>query len=121
MNRNRLRIFGLLLLACGLSGAGQDAAEDKKLFQQAQDLAKKEQFDEAITAMKKAIALAPRNDLYLGTLSDIELKAGKYADGADHAEQAIKLNGKVGAYYVLAAANALGNQDVARAREHVYH
>ena len=36
----------------------------------------------------------------------------------EHAQQAIRLNDKVGAYYVLAAANAVGDQDLDRAREY---
>jgi len=110
-----LLAVGLLAMTCAL---GKGAEDDKQLFQKAQELAKDEKFDEAIAALKKAVELAPRNHLYLATLSDVELKAGKYADGQGHAEQAIKLNDKVGPYYVLAAANALGNQDVRRARDY---
>jgi hypothetical protein len=50
--------------------------------------------------------------------SDFELKAGKFADGLAHAQQAIKLNDKTGPYYILASANALGDQQLDRAREY---
>ena len=57
------------------------------------------------------------DDLYLALASDFEREAGLFADGLAHAQQAgMKINDKVGAYYVLAAANAYGNQDVALAR-----
>ena len=82
------------------------------------ELAKEKNFDQAITSMKKAVELAPRNDLYLAMLSDYELKASKFADGLEHAAAAIKLNDKVGAYYVLAAANAYADQEIDRAREY---
>jgi hypothetical protein len=122
MNRNcrlLLCLAGVVALTPGWSARGADAAEDaQKLAQQAQELAKAEKFDQAIDAMKKASQLAPSNDLYLATTSDYELKAGKYTDGIEHALQAIKLNDKVGAYYVLVAANAVGDQDLDRAREY---
>src|SRR5262249_30268586 len=106
-------------LAAVLFAAGPDAPDEaQQLYQQAQDLAKAQKFDQAIDALKKAIRLAPRNDLYLATASDCELKAGKYADGIEHALKAIEINDKVGAYYVLVAANAVGDQDLDRAREY---
>src|SRR5690242_14308785 len=120
MNRNRTAVLGAagaLALAAVLSASGQDAPDEaQQLVQQAQDLVKAQKYDQAVDALKKAVQLAPRNDLYLATLSDAELKAGRYADGLGDAEQAIKLNDKVGPYYVLAAANAYGDQELDRAR-----
>jgi tetratricopeptide (TPR) repeat protein len=118
MNFNHIVMLGALTLVCTLPAIGQDNTEEvQKIMQQAQDLAKAKKFDQAVVLMKKAIQLAPTNDLALATTSDYEFKAGKYADGLDHALQAIKLNDKVGAYHVLAASNAFGNQDLDRARE----
>jgi transglutaminase-like putative cysteine protease len=122
MKHLRTPLFGtaaILALAWALSAFGQDAAGDAdKHFKEAQELAKGQKFDEAIAAIKKAIELAPRNDLYLATASDYEFRAGRYADGLEHALQAIKINDKVGAYYALVAANAIGTQDLDRAREY---
>jgi tetratricopeptide (TPR) repeat protein len=122
MNRNRTVVLGAagaLALAAVLSASGQDAPDEaKQLVQQAQEMVKAQKYDEAVDALKKAVQVAPRNDLYLATLSDAELKAGRYADGLGHAEQAIKLNDKVGPYYVLAAANAYGDQELDRARDY---
>jgi tetratricopeptide (TPR) repeat protein len=121
MNRNRTVLLpaGAVVLGCVLTAAGQDASDEaQQLYQQAQDLVKAQKFDQAVEAMSKAVRLAPRNDLYLATLSDCEFKAGKFADGVEHALQAVKLNDKVGAYYVLVAANAYGDQDVDRARDY---
>src|SRR5436309_2525589 len=105
MNRNRIVVLGAagaVVLACVLAAAGQDASDEaQQLYQQAQDLVKAQKFDQAVEAMTKAVRLAPRNDLYLATLGDCEFKAGKFADGVEHALQAVKLNDKVGAYYVL--------------------
>jgi transglutaminase-like putative cysteine protease len=98
---------------------GQDAEQEaKQLVQKAQELAKEQKFDQAIDAMKKAVQLAPRSDLYLAMTSDFEQKAGRYADGIEHALAAIKLNPKVGAYYFLVAHNAYSDQDLAKAREY---
>src|SRR4029077_9706021 len=96
---------------------GQDGeSQAKQLVAKAQELAGAKDFVEAIAFMKKAVALAPRNDLYLAMTSDYELKAGKFADGVEHATQAIKLNDKDGGYFVIAAANAYADQDLDRAR-----
>jgi tetratricopeptide (TPR) repeat protein len=120
MNRNRIvgLVAGVLVLAGAYSVLGADGAEEaKQLVQQAQELVKAQKFDEAVAVMKKAIQLDPANDLVLATASDCELKAGKFADGMEHALQAVRLNDKVGAYHVLVAANAIGEQDLDRARE----
>lgn len=119
MNRNRsLLAAGVLALTTALFVPGQDStSEVQQLVQQAQELAKSQKFDEAVAVMKKAVRLAPDNDLLLATTSDFELKAGKFTDGMEHAQQAIKINDKVGPYYILMAANALGGQDLERARE----
>lgn len=123
MKRNLFVVCGLscvLALAVAGRGRGDDAAKEaEQLVKQAQELARDKKLDEAITAVHKAIKLVPRNDLCLGLASDYEYKAGRFAEGLEHARQAIKLNGKVGAYYVLVAANAYGLQDVETARAHV--
>ncbi len=122
MNRNlfvRPGLAGLLVLSAVLAVPAQDPAEEaKQLAQKAQEAAQSKQFEQAVGLMKKAIQLAPRNDLYLAQASDFELKAGNFSDGLEHALQAIKLNDKVGAYYILAGANAFSNQDLDRAREY---
>src|SRR5437588_11556887 len=99
-------------------GQGDAEQEAKKLVDEAQELAKGQKLDEAIANMHKAIKLAPRNDLYLALTSDYERKAGQYAEGVQHALEAIKLNDKVGAYFILVAASAYGDQDLDRAREY---
>src|SRR3954452_14166412 len=116
MIRNRLVLLGAagaLLLAPGLSALARDSAEEAaKLFQEAQDLAKTQKFEQAATLLHKVLKLVPDNDRYLATASEYEFKSGQYADGVEHALQAIKLNDKVGDYYVLVAANAQGDQDL---------
>jgi len=107
-----------LLLAASLQAAvGQHADMDSKdLVAKAVELAKAQKYDQAIALMKKAVQVEPGNDAYLGVISDFEYQAGKYADGLAHALDAIKLNGKVGAYYVLAAGHAFWEQDLEQAR-----
>jgi tetratricopeptide (TPR) repeat protein len=94
-------------------GPGADA---KELVAKAQKHAKAKEFAQAIAVMKQVIALAPRNDLYLAMNADYEMKAGRFAEGLEHATQAIKLNPKEGAYFVIAAANAYGEQNLEQAR-----
>jgi tetratricopeptide (TPR) repeat protein len=93
-------------------------SDAKELVDKAQASAKAQKFDEAVVLMKKALELASRNDQYLGMTSEFEYKAGKYADGLQHALEAIKLNDKVGTYYVLAAAHSMWLQDLDRARDY---
>jgi tetratricopeptide (TPR) repeat protein len=106
----------LLLSPVQLAVAQTADADAKELIGKAQAAAKAHKYDEAVAAMQKALALAPRNDMYLGLASDFERKAGKYADGLRHALAAIELNDKVGTYYVLAAMHAMWLQDLDRAR-----
>ncbi len=113
----RLATGVLFLPLAWASALGQSAdANAKALVAQAEAAVIAKDFEQAILLMRKAVALAPANDLYLAITSDYELKAGKFADGLAHAEQAIKLNGKNGGYYVVAAANAYGEQDVEKTR-----
>lgn len=106
----------LLFLLSLATQAGEQEA--KELVAKAQELAKAKELNQAIALMKKVVALAPKNDQYLAYLSDFEMKAEKFADGLEHAQAAIKVNDKVGAYYVLAAGNAFWNQDLDKAREY---
>src|SRR3954470_9451348 len=108
----------LMLLAQSRSYAQGDNDEAKKLVEEAQELVKGEKLDQALANMHKAIKLAPKNDLFLALTSDYERRAGQYAEGVKHALEAIKLNDKVGAYFILVAANAYGDQDLERAREY---
>jgi tetratricopeptide (TPR) repeat protein len=88
-----------------------DDEEARRLVQQADQLAREKKYDQAIETIRKAIAMAPRNDRYLIIASEIERRAGRFADGVKDALAAIKINNKIGLYYALVAANAYGNQD----------
>src|SRR4051794_27860615 len=115
-----LGIGSVLALVPVTAGFGREAEQEvQQLLRKARDLAGDSKFDEAADTMKEALKLAPGNDLYLAMTSDFERQAGRFADGLEHARQAIKLNDKVGAYYVIAAANAYGDQDPETAREYV--
>jgi tetratricopeptide (TPR) repeat protein len=121
----RSRSFGsvgvacLLLLALGSVGGQETQSEAARHIEDAQKLAAAGKLDEAVAAVKKALDLEPKNDLYLALASDFERQAGLFSDGLAHARKAIEINGKVGAYYVLAAANAHGTQDLGTARDYV--
>src|SRR5260370_37175636 len=72
-NRILLGIATVLALVFVPSDFGQASADEaKQLFQQAQEMAKAQKFDQAITTLKKALQLAPNNDLYLAHASNYE-------------------------------------------------
>jgi tetratricopeptide (TPR) repeat protein len=110
----------LWALALAAPALGQSPGESgaESLVREAQEMAKAKKYEEAADLMKQAVSLEPSNHLYLAMASDYELKAGKFADGLAHATKAIRLNDRVGAYHVLAAANALGEHDFETARKH---
>lgn len=110
--------INVLAFTWGNAILADDTEQAQQIVEKAQALAEEKKLDQAIELMKKAIALDPTNDLYLAMASDYEYKAEKFADGLEHAARAIQLNDQVGAYYVLGAANALGAQDLERAREY---
>jgi tetratricopeptide (TPR) repeat protein len=115
-----LAMSGVLVLASVPSGFGQTGSDSEaaKMFEQAQALAKEKKLTEAISALRKAVELAPRNDKYLAVLSDLEREAGQFTDGLEHAKRAIAINDKVAVYYILATANAYLNQDLPLARQY---
>jgi tetratricopeptide (TPR) repeat protein len=98
-------------------GAGEGNVES--LVKRAQELVKAREFDQAADLMKKVLQLQPKNDVLLAGASEMEHKAGRFADGYEHAVQALKLNDKAVPYYFLAALNAYGNQDLENARVHI--
>jgi tetratricopeptide (TPR) repeat protein len=95
-----------------------DEEDAPKLIQRAIDLARDKKYDEAIDAIHKAIKKEPNNDRALMFASDIERRAGRFADGLQHAKEAIKINDKVGLYYALVAANAYGIEEPELALEY---
>ncbi len=113
-------IAGLFLLVPCLVVLGQDSSEKQaqELAKEAQQYVQSKQIDQARTAIKKAIQLAPKNPLFLALAGDIEMKAESPATALEYARQAIKLNDKVGAFYNLAAFAALCNRDLDQAREY---
>jgi hypothetical protein len=121
-----IRWFGVLGVFCLFVVPGRvclgrtaDTADAARHVESAKKLAADNKFEEAAAEMKKALEIAPKNDLLLAMTSEYEHRAGLFSDGLAHARRAIELNGKVGAYYVLAAANAHGTQDLAAAREYL--
>jgi transglutaminase-like putative cysteine protease len=105
----------LVLTTGATRGDESDAAQ---LAGQAEQYARDKKYDKAIEAIRKAIALEPRNDRYLMVASEIERRAGRFADGVKDALAAIKINDKVSLYYALVAANAYGDQEPEMALEY---
>ena len=120
----RLRWIGpamvcLVAPLLGIPGVARgDEQEAKQFAEQAKQLASEKKYDRAIEAIRKAIEMAPRNDQYLMMASEIERRAGRYAEGVKDALAAIKINDKVYLYYALVAANAYGNQEPELALEY---
>jgi transglutaminase-like putative cysteine protease len=93
-------------------------AEDvEQLVRQADQLARAKKYDEALEAIHKALEQAPDNELVLFVAAQIERRAGRFAEGLEHALAASKLNDSKAVYKVLAAACAFGNQEGDRALE----
>src|SRR5260370_31300750 len=111
-------VAALLALCCGPRVQARDDAEKEiqDLLQEAQKHLNAQKMDDAVGVLKKIVKLAPSNDGYLALLSDLERQSGKFADGIEHAQQAIKLNDKVPQYFILVAANAYNLHDLDRAR-----
>src|SRR6516165_6120864 len=107
-----------LLLAIAPGFVRGDEREAEILAREAERLAGDKKYDQAIEAIHKAVEMAPRNDRYLMVASEIERRAGRFADGVRHALAAIKINDKVGLYYALVAANAYGDQEPEMALEY---
>lgn len=116
MTRNLILASVAFLLVAGLTRG--DEQESRQLAEQASQYARDKKYEQAIEAIRKAIALEPRNDQYLMLASEIERRAGRYADGVRDALAAIKINDKVGVYYALVAANAYGDQEPEMALEY---
>jgi hypothetical protein len=114
-------LAGLLALLAGGRAHAQGPGEGdvQSLVQRAQELVKARDFDQAADLLKKILERMPDNEGFLATASEIENKAGRFAEGLAHAARAIKLNPKGGPYYLLAALNAYSSQDLDTAREYV--
>jgi tetratricopeptide (TPR) repeat protein len=115
MMRKRFRIaatvclFALPSIVPGLARA--DEQEAQQFARQAEQYARDKKYDEAIESIHKAVKMAPDNDRYLRVASEIEYRAGRYADGLRDAEAALKINDKIGLYYALAAVNAYHSEE----------
>jgi tetratricopeptide (TPR) repeat protein len=102
-------VFALPLIVPDLTRA--DEQEAQQFARQAEQYARDKKYDEAIESIHKAIKMAPDNDRYLMVASEIEYRAGRYADGLRDARAAIKINDKASLYYALAAVNAYHNEE----------
>jgi hypothetical protein len=106
----------LLVIGLVLPGAarGQDDAskDSAKLFAKAQELLKDAGPDQALVAVKKALALEPRNERYLIFASNTARLANKFAEGVDFAQQAVKVNDQLAVSHALLAFNACKDHDL---------
>src|SRR5437879_5957130 len=83
--------FSFLFLLVPAQDAAQDEVE--QLAVKAQELARAKDFDQAVLLMRKVIQLAPQSDQFLGIISDMELKAGKFADGLAYQSATYEISG----------------------------
>src|SRR5262245_8457935 len=90
----------IFFITNSVSYSQEPQADAKQFVAKAQELAKAKDFAGAAAQMQQAVALEPKNDVYLAVTSDFELKARRFNEGLEHALRAIKLNDKQGAYYV---------------------
>ncbi|HEY7327662.1 MAG TPA: transglutaminase domain-containing protein [Gemmataceae bacterium] len=118
MRRNRSLALACLFLPILLSIARGDEPDVDDLVRQAERSAREKKYDEALDAIYKAIKKEPSNDRYLILSSEINRRAGRFAEGKRDALAALKINDKVGLYYALVAANAYGNEEPELALEY---
>lgn len=111
---HKVLVACLLILSWASDTFGQGASTKKaqQLFEQAQALAKGHDYERAVTKMRAAVELSPRNDYYLQLLAHFENQIGDFANALKHVRQAIALNGQEGYHYAVAANAALGNLDL---------
>jgi tetratricopeptide (TPR) repeat protein len=100
-----------LIVPILLSIARGDEPDVDDLVRQAEQSAREKKYDEALDAIHKAIKKEPNNDRFLILSSEINRRAGRFADGKRDALAALKINDKAGLYYALVAANAYGNEE----------
>lgn len=117
MKRNM--ILALVCMFILILGAGRgDEPDVDDLARQAEMLARDKKYDEALDAIRKALKKEPENDHLLMMSSEINRRAGHFADGKRDALAAIRINYKPGLYYALVAANAYGNEEPELALEY---
>jgi tetratricopeptide (TPR) repeat protein len=111
-------VVGVLLVLVAPGRSQGPSEEGKQLLQKALELAKDKKAEEALALAQKALALQPKNDLFLAYASQFARQAGRYAEGLDYIQKALEINNKNGVYHVLAAVHAYGTQDLDRAHEY---
>ncbi|HTU93321.1 MAG TPA: transglutaminase domain-containing protein [Gemmataceae bacterium] len=117
-----MKRYTIPLLACVfvlILGAGRgDEPDIDDLTREADRLARDKKYDEALVAIHKAIKKDPTDDRLLMIASEINRRAGHFAEGKRDALAAIKINDRVGLYYALVAANAYHNEEPELALEY---
>lgn len=125
MKRNRIVALVCLFVPILIALADDEEPDVETLVKQADQLAREKKFDEALVAIRKAIQKEPNNDRWLMVASEINRRAGHFADGKRDALAAIRIHkerGNNGAalalYYALVAGNAYGNEEPELALEY---
>jgi tetratricopeptide (TPR) repeat protein len=88
-----------------------DEPDADDLVRQADRMTREKKYDAALDSIYKAIKKEPNNDRFRMIASEINRRAGRFAEGKRDALAAIRINDKVGLYYALVAANAYGNEE----------
>jgi hypothetical protein len=114
-------LFAPILIAV----ADDDEPDVETLVRQADRLAHEKKYDEALVAIRKAIKKEPNNDRCFMVASEINRRAGRFAEGKRDALAAIRALGDRGddsrtlsLYHTLVAANAYGNEEPELALEY---
>jgi tetratricopeptide (TPR) repeat protein len=118
MRLRRILLLTYLLVPLFIALVRADEPDVNDLVQQASRLAREKKYDEALETIRKAIKRHPSNDHLMMLSSEINRRAGNFADGKRDALAAIKINDKIGLYYALVAANAYGNEEPQLALEY---
>jgi hypothetical protein len=125
MKRKTIPALACLIVLVLLAAVRGDEADVSKLADEAAQLARDKKYQEALDAIHKAIEKQPNNDRFLMLASEINRRAGRFADGKRDALAAIRAHSERGhegavpaLYYALVAANAYGNEEPELALEY---
>jgi tetratricopeptide (TPR) repeat protein len=125
MKRKSILTLACLFVPIFIVTADDDEPDVESLVRQADRLAREKKYDEALTAIRKAIKKEPNNDRWLMVASEINRRAGRFAEGKRDALAAIRALGErgddsrtLGLYYALVAGNAYGNEEPELALEY---
>jgi tetratricopeptide (TPR) repeat protein len=112
-----LLVLSPLLSACLVFGqTTEEKQEAQRLHKEATALEAKKDFEGAVTAIGKALELAPKSDVYLAYASKVEFLAGMTKEALAHGIEATKLKPGNANYLAVVMRGTLSAKDLDNAK-----